>query len=91
MVIRHKMGRPSLAGRGRKRVETRGFSASTIAAPVEPFSSDHRRRTILRGAGRREHPPLAIDRNKDDSDDEWSDQMEDFGKERKPRGSGGHR
>ena len=61
MVVCHKIGRPSPAGRGRKRVETGGFSASAIAAPVEPLTSDHRRRTILRGAGRREHPPLAKD------------------------------
>jgi hypothetical protein len=53
--------RPSPAGRGRKRVETGGFSASAIASPVEPLTSVHRRRTILRGASRHEHPPLAID------------------------------
>ena len=61
MVVRHKMGRPSPAGCGRKRVETGGFSASAIASPVEPLTSVHRRRTILRGASRHEHPPLAID------------------------------
>ena len=53
------MGRPSPAGRGGKRVETGGFSASTIAAPVEPLTSVHRRRTFLRGASRHEHPLLA--------------------------------
>ena len=55
---RHTMRRPSPAGRGRERVETGGFSASAHAAPVEPLTSVHRRRTILRGAGRHEHPPL---------------------------------
>ena len=53
------MGRPSPAGCGGKRVETGGFSASAIAAPVEPLTSVHRRRTFLRGASRHEHPPLA--------------------------------
>ena len=42
-------------------METGGFSASAIASPVEPLTSVHRRRTILRGASRHEHPPLAID------------------------------
>ena len=63
MVVHRKMGRPSPAGCCRKRVETGGFSASPIAAPLEPLTSVHRLHTILHGAGRCEHPPLANDGN----------------------------
>ena len=55
-------GDPLLLDAAERGWKPESFSASAHAAPVEPLPSVHRWRTILRGAGRHEHPPLDKDR-----------------------------